>query len=224
VNAIPQIKALVFDAYGTLFDVYSVGALCDELFPGRGKELNQLWRTKQLEYTWLRSLMNAYADFERVTREALGYACGALKLDLDANRGAQLMAAYHRLAPFADVPAALAAFEALPLTILSNGSPSMLNAAVDHAGLRRYFRHVISVDEVKIFKPSPSVYRLAPQKLGLPAAQIGFVSSNCWDVAGATRFGFHCFWINRTGAPLDALDFTPFAIVQSLTEVGSKLK
>ena len=215
----PAIKAMVFDAYGTLFDVHSVIALCDRLFSGHGTALSQLWRTKQLEYTWLRSLMGCYEDFTAVTRAALQYACHSMQLPLDADKTAQLMAAYNNLALYPDAREALATLSNLKLAILSNGSPAMLNPAVKNAGLDQTFTAVISVDEVKIFKPAPKVYQLAPDKLGVAKSEIGFVSSNYWDAAGAKNYGFNVFWINRAGAQPDALGVGPDAVLGKLTEL-----
>jgi len=215
-------QALVFDAYGTLFDVHSVIALCEELWPGKGAALSQLWRTKQLEYTWQRSLMRRYQDFGRVTDAALGYACSALGLPLDAERRRKLMDAYGTLATFPEVAGALAELKArkLKLAILSNGSPAMLRPVVANAGLRGLITAVISVDPKKIYKPAPVVYRLAVEKLRVPKAAIGFVSSNCWDACGAKSFGFRVFWINRTAAPVDVLGAPPDHIIQGLDELA----
>ena len=218
--ALPQvIKALVFDAYGTLFDVHSIVTLCDSLFPGRGTPLSQLWRAKQLEYTWLRSLMGRYENFTAVTRDALEYSCQVLHLSLDAAKSAQLMAAYNNLSLYPDARDALAALSGLKLAILSNGSPAMLGPVVKNAALDKTFTAVISVDEVKTFKPDPRVYQLAPDRLGVAAAEIGFVSSNYWDAAGARSFGFHVFWINRAGAQPDRLGAEPHQVLQKLTEL-----
>jgi 2-haloacid dehalogenase len=214
-----KIKALVFDAYGTLFDVYSVGTLCDSLFPGRGSPLTQLWRAKQLEYTWLRSLMGRYVDFTMVTQAALEYACRVLHIKLDAAKTAQLMAAYNNLALYPETRDALAALSGLKLAILSNGSPAMLGPLVKNAGLDNILTAVISVDEAKIFKPDPRVYQLAPDKLGVAVSEIGFVSSNYWDAAGAKNFGFQVFWINRTGTQPDALGMEPDCVLSKLTEL-----
>ena len=209
--------ALVFDAYGTLFDVHSVVALCDELWPGKGAQVSQLWRTKQLEYTWLRSLMRRYAPFSTVTREALAHACQALGLELTAERMEALMAEYTMLAIYPEVPRAFSSLRGVKKAILSNGSPDMLEPLVAHSGLE--LDAVISVDELKMFKPAPQVYELAPKKLGVAKERIGFVSSNCWDALGAKSFGFTVFWINRARAPLDRLGFEPDRVVGRLDEI-----
>ncbi len=217
------IKALAFDAYGTIFDVHSVIKLCDTLFPGQGVALSQQWRAKQLEYTWLRSLMNAYVDFWQVTESGLVFACKALGLALNDNNRKQLMNAYLHLTPYADVLPALQQLQHLPLVILSNGAPQMLHDVVANAGLSAHFAHLLSVDTVKIYKPHRSVYELAPITLGVPANEIGFVSSNSWDVIGATHFGFRTFWINRGKQPLDELGFEPYRIVSRLAEVADEI-
>ncbi len=215
----PPIKALVFDAYGTLFDVHSVIALCHELFPGRGAQLSQNWRAKQLEYTWLKSLMGRYEDFGNVTEAALKFACKALKLDCPPQSRKRLMQAYLRLEPYPEVKDALAALSHCKLAILSNGSPKMLKALVKNNGLTKAFDEVISVDEVKIYKPSPKVYALAPKKLKVPKNNIGFVSSNLWDICGAASFGLRTFWINRAGNPADELGYSPEATLTNLTDL-----
>jgi 2-haloacid dehalogenase len=210
--------AVVFDAYGTLFDVHSVVALCDELWPGRGAQLSQLWRAKQLEYTWLRSLMERYEDFARVTEAALRYACAALGLAYDDGRRDRLMQAYLRLATFPEVPETLRTLHGrgVRLAILSNGSPAMLRGVVAESGLASLIPEVLSVDEVAIYKPAPAVYRLALDRLGVPAGAVGFASSNCWDAAGAKSFGFRTYWVNRAGAPLDGLGQAPDHELRSL--------
>ncbi len=215
------IQALVFDAYGTLFDVHSVIAMCEELWPGQGAALSQLWRAKQLEYTWQRSLMRRYEDFARVTAAGLRHGCAALGLALDESRRLRLMDAYLRLATYPEVRTALTELKAmrLKLAILSNGSPAMLRPVVANAGLRGAIGTVISVDPAKIYKPAPAVYQLAVRKLRAPKSAIGFVSSNCWDACGAKSFGFRTFWINRAGAPLDELGAVPDHIVGSLAEL-----
>ncbi len=209
-------QALVFDAYGTLYDVHSVVRRCDEFWPGKGAALSQLWRTKQLEYTWQRSLMRRYLPFSQITREALAYACESLKLALDAAKTEALMQEYLRLAPYPDVTGALAKLKGKK-AILTNGSPDMIEPLVKHSGLK--FDAVLSVDEVRQFKPVPEVYQLAVDRLAVPKESIGFVSSNCWDALGAKAFGFTVYWINRTGAPVDRLGFQPDRIVGGLDEV-----
>jgi len=208
-----SIDAFVFDAYGTLFDVQSVMQRCESWWPGKGAALSQAWRAKQLEYTWQRSLMQRYQPFSAVTRDALAWACESLGLALDENKAKSLMDEYLRLSTFPDVPAALERLKRRQ-AILSNGSPDMLVPLVKNSGLK--FDAVLSVDEVKIFKPAPEVYELAVKKLSVPKDRIGFVSSNCWDALGAKSFGFTAYWINRAGAPLDRLGFTPDAILKSL--------
>ena len=211
--------ALVFDAYGTLFDVHSVVALCDELWPGKGAQLSQLWRTNQLEHTWLRSLMGRYEDFAHVTEAALRYACAALALPYDDAKRSRLMRAYLHLATFPEVKDALARLHGIELAILSNGAPTMLQDLVANAGLAAAIPHVLSVDEVRIYKPSPAVYQLAVDRLGVPAKAIGFVSSNGWDAAGAKAFGFRTFWVNRAGAPVDPLGAAPDHVIGSLADL-----
>lgn len=218
------IKALAFDAYGTIFDVHSVITLCDQLFPGRGQALSQQWRAKQLEYTWLRSLMGTYVDFWQVTESGLLFASKALGLELTAEKREQLMNAYLHLTPYPDVAPAFGRLVQLPLAILSNGAPRMLHDVVANANLSRYFQHLLSVDTVKIYKPHASVYQLAPNTFGVSASEMGFVSSNSWDVIGATHFGFRTFWINRGKQPLDELGVQPYRVVFSLGEVADALQ
>jgi len=211
--------ALVFDAYGTLFDVHSVVALCDELWPGRGTQLSQLWRARQLEYTWLRSLMGRYEDFGRVTEAGLRYACAALKVPYDDAKRDRLMRAYLHLATFPEVTDTLRRLRGIKLAILSNGAPAMLRDVVSNSDLGGLIPDVLSVDELQIYKPAPQVYQLAVDRLGAPAPAIGFVSSNGWDAAGAKSFGFRTFWVNRTGAPRDGLGFAPDHELGSLAEL-----
>ncbi len=220
----PAPKALVFDAYGTLFDVHSVITECEALFPGKGASLSQLWRGKQLEYTWLRSLMGRYADFSAITRAALTTASNALHLELSEAAATRLMDAYLVLKVFPDVMDALSRLHGRKLAILSNGSPAMLNAVVRHARLDQLLDAVLSVDALRIFKPHPSVYAYAAERLQAPAGAIGFVSSNFFDVAGATSFGFRTFWINRTGATPDDLGYQPAAVLSQLTDLPALLK
>jgi 2-haloacid dehalogenase len=210
------VEALVFDAYGTLYDVHSVVTRCESCWPGKGAQLSQLWRAKQLEYTWQRSLMRRYVPFSTVTREALAYACAALGLQLSVAQMEGLMGEYLRLATYPDVAHSLQSLK-MKCAILSNGSPDMLLPLVEHSGLK--LDAVLSVDEVKIFKPAPQVYELAVQKLAVPKDRIGFVSSNCWDALGAKSYGFTVYWINRAAAPVDRLGFQPDRVLKSLHEI-----
>lgn len=219
-----RIKALVFDAYGTLFDVHSVISACNQDFTGHGAALSQAWRAKQLEYTWLRSLMGRYKDFWQLTESALVFACKSLGLPCPPATRARLMEVYLHLSPYPEVQQALKSLSEYSLAILSNGSPRMLRAAVESAGLKGIFSRIISVDEARIYKPSPTVYRLAPQKLHVAKAAIGFVSSNFWDVAGAKAFGFRTYWVNRSNAPAEELGLVPDATVSSLTDLVGVIK
>ena len=214
-----RVEALVFDAYGTLYDVHSVVRRCETVFPGKGTALSQLWRAKQLEYTWQRSLMQRYVPFSTVTREALAYSCAALGLELGEHEQA-LMDEYLHLAPFPEVRAALARLPGKK-AILSNGSPDLLEPLVRNS--RLHFDAVLSVDELRIYKPAPQVYELAVRRLGVPKEAIGFVSSNCWDALGAKSYGFTVYWINRGSAPVDALGVAPDAQLKSLADLVDEI-
>ncbi|HVE49066.1 MAG TPA: haloacid dehalogenase type II [Casimicrobiaceae bacterium] len=211
--------AFVFDAYGTLYDVHSVARLGEALAPGHGAALSQLWRVKQLEYTWQTSLMERRIDFREVTTRALDYALAALGLSLDATARQALVDAWLDLAPFPDARATLERLRPAPRWILSNGTLDMLRPLLERSGLASSVDGVLSVDAVGIYKPSPRVYELATSALGLPADRIGFVSANCWDAIGAKAFGFTVWWINRAGAPIDRHGPAPDHVVASLDEV-----
>ena len=219
------LDALVFDAYGTLFDVHAVIDRCEKFWPGKGAQLSQLWRAKQLEYSWLRSLIGRYQPFSALTRDALGYACEALGLALDEAKTKTLMQDYLGLAPYPDVPEALAALKGggRKLAILTNGSPDMIEPLVKNRGLQSSFDAVLSVDPLKTFKPAPRVYQLAVDSLRVPAANIGFISSNGWDALGAKSFGFTVFWINRGAAPVDRLGFQPEGMLASLGDLAPRI-
>jgi 2-haloacid dehalogenase len=217
-----ELSALVFDAYGTIFDVHSVGRLAERHFPGKGAALSSAWRGKQLEYTWLRTLMGRYEDFSRVTQASLEWALESLGIEPEDAVKRALIDEYRKLSVFPEVPDALEKLSvAKPLAILSNGHPEMLEAVVDHNGLRSRFRGgVLSVHPAKRFKPDPAVYRIAEEKLGVTRSLIGFVSSNGWDAAGAKSFGFKVFWVNRGGAPVERLGVRPDATVRNLKELA----
>lgn len=216
-----EISALVFDAYGTLFDVHSVTRRAEILFPGKGAALSAAWRAKQLEYTWLRTLMGRYEDFSRVTHASLEWTFEHLGLDASETAERALVDEYRKLAMFPEVPETLEALaKDRPLAILSNGHPEMLNAVVEYNGIADRFRGgVLSVHLVKHFKPDPSVYSIVEEQLGISRSMVGFVSSNGWDAAGAKSFGFRVFWVNREGAPVERLGVRPDAIVKSLAEI-----
>jgi 2-haloacid dehalogenase len=220
-----ELSALVFDAYGTIFDVHSVGRLAESLFPGKGAAISAAWRAKQLEYTWLRTLMGNYEDFNRVTRSSLEWALESLGIEADETVKRALADEYRKLTPFADARPALEKLaEGRPLAILSNGYPEMLEAVVDHNGMRPIFRGgILSVHAAKRFKPDPAVYRIAEEALGVTRSLIGFVSSNGWDAAGAKSFGFRVYWVNRGAAPVERLGVRPDATIRDLGELVSQL-
>jgi 2-haloacid dehalogenase len=212
------IRGYVFDAYGTLFDVHSVVEAGREITSDPAT-LSATWRQKQLEYTWLRALMGRYEDFWAVTDAALRHAVRRLGIPVTQAQLGRLMNAYLSLACFAEVPAALERLAPRPRAILSNGSPRMLEAVVAESGLGPSLAHVLSVDTVKTYKPAPAVYALGPKALGVPAAELLFVSSNAWDVAGAKAFGYQVAWCNRTGAPAEELGLVPDYVVTRLDQL-----
>jgi len=198
------IRAILFDAYGTLYDVQSVRVLADELCGDQGELVTQLWRLKQLEYTWLRTAMDRYEDFWQVTREALLFALGAAQIEPTPERVNRLLDGYLHLAPYPETAAALEALRGFRLAILSNGSTGMLEELVSTSGFTPLFAQVISVDRARHYKPHPSCYALAAPTLGVADSEILFVSSNGFDVAGAKSYGFAVAWIER-GGPAVAL-------------------
>lgn len=216
-TAFARCRAVAFDAYGTLFDV---AAPTRVLLGERAEEVSQLWRRKQLEYSWLRSLMGRHADFAQVTSEALAYAMESAGI-ADETLAAKLLTMYRRLPAYDDAKPTLAQLrgKGLKLAILSNGSPEMLAPMVEAAGLSAAFDMVLSVEDAGIFKPHPSVYQLACDRLALAPADIGFVSANGWDAAGAASFGFTVAWLNRRHEPVDRLPGKPAAQLRSLAEL-----
>ena len=211
---------MVFDAYGTLFDVGSAAERARDRLGEDWRGVAETWRSKQLQYTWLRSLMGKHADFWKVTGDALDFALEAAGIADPALRD-RLLTLYERLGAYPDAKAALAALRAqkLKLAILSNGAPRMLAAAAESAGLASLLDTVLSVEEVGTYKPSPAVYRLAADRLGVWPSEIGFVSANGWDACGAKAFGFRVAWCNRTGQPAERLPGTPDVVIRSLEEL-----
>jgi 2-haloacid dehalogenase len=191
------IKAVVFDAYGTLYDIQSVAAVTEEAFPGYGDIITQIWRIKQLEYSWLRSLMRRYEDFSVVTHESLVYTLRVLGLAHNAAAFDRIMDKYRHLDLYPDASTTLATFKAKKLAILSNGSSDMLNALVKNSGLDRVLDATISVDQKRVFKPAPEAYSLIESRLGTRPDEVLFVSSNPWDACGAKAFGLNVAWIER---------------------------
>ena len=211
------IKAVVFDAYGTLYDIQSVAAVTEEAFPGYGEIITQIWRIKQLEYTWLRSLMRRYQDFSVITQDALAYSIRVLGLKHDAAAFERIMDKYLHLDLYPDAMTALGAMKGRKLAILSNGSTGMLNALVRNSGLDRVLDATISIDSRKIFKPAPDAYSLIEATLGVPPAEVLFVSSNPWDACGAKSFGLTVAWIERVTPEAMALECAGSDLVAPLT-------
>ena len=194
------IKAVVFDAYGTLYDIQSVASVTEQAFPGHGEVITQVWRMKQLEYTWLRSLMGRFEDFSVVTRESLRYTLDALGLACDAATFDAIMDKYLHLDPYADARTTLSALKDYKLAILSNGSISMLDALVRNSGFQPLLDATLSVDAARVFKPDPKTYALVERELGVKPHEVAFVSSNPFDVSGSKSFGFRVAWIERVSA------------------------
>jgi 2-haloacid dehalogenase len=212
----------VFDAYGTLFDVHSAARRHAALIGPAAERLSELWRAKQLEYSWTRSLMGVHHDFQALTEEALDVAAAMVGGVAPAARAA-LLEAYATLSAYPEVPATLARLRAsgARLAILSNGTPDMLARACGSAGLNAAFDAVLSIEAAGVFKTDPRAYRLATDRFGCAAQDVTFVSSNRWDVAGATAFGFSCLWINRSGAPDEYRDLRPRRVIASLAQIAT---
>jgi len=211
------IKAFVFDAYGTLYDIQSVAAVTEEAFPGYGDFITQIWRMKQLEYTWQRSMMQRYEDFSVVTRESLVYSLKLLGLAYSDAVFERIMDKYVHLDLYPDAKAALAALSGHKLAILSNGSTQMLNDLVKNTGLDQVLYATISIDSERIFKPAPQAYTLIEKKLGVKPGEVIFVSSNPFDVAGAKSFGLNVAWIERVTPQAMAAEIKPGAPVAPVT-------
>jgi len=221
----PLPSAICFDAYGTLFDVYSVGQCAEGLFPGMGSALARMWRDKQVEYTRLRSMGQRYETFWSITQDSLVYCGAALGLAMGKAEVNALMTQYASLSGFPEALETLKRLKAagLKLAIHSNGDPDMLAKAVASSGMQGIFETVLSADTVKRYKIDASVYQLAPDYFGCAANDILFVSSNGWDICGASWFGFETFWVNRAGAPREQLGVSPNHEAQDLSAVADLL-
>jgi 2-haloacid dehalogenase len=222
---IPGLRAALFDAYGTLFDVASAASAARDALGDRWERIAEVWRAKQLQYTWLRSLEGRHADFAAVTADALDYALEAVGIARDAALRARLLELYERLAAYPDARDALARVRAAGLRtgILSNGAPAMLASAVRSAGLADLLDVVVSVEEVGVYKPHPSVYARGAERIGAAPGEILFVSSNGWDADGAKAFGYRVVWCNRAGAPRERLPHPPDAVVTTLADIDAFL-
>ena len=223
-RGVMNVQGCVFDAYGTLFDLNGAVAAVSTTLGDRAADLLRVWRGKQLEYTWLRSMMGRHADFSQVTREALAYACAAIGSDVDGLEAALLDAFFH-LPAYPDAEPLLRAVRARDLrtAVLSNGTPAMLDAGLRSTGLAPLLDAVLSVEEVGIYKPSPAVYRHASAALAIAPEALAFVSANAWDIAGASSAGLRAIWINRTGAPPERLPYGPAVEVESLAAIADLL-
>ena len=218
---LPSTQAVLFDAYGTLFDVYSVALTAEQLFPGNGDRLSALWRDKQIEYSRLTSMSGRYQPFWELTQAALRYAALRLGLNLSDSAQQRLMDEYRCLKPFVENLEVLQALRkrGVPAGILSNGNPEMLNAAVKSAGFDALLDPVLSIHDTRRYKTDPAAYALGTSALGLPAQAILFVSSNAWDALGASWYGYTTLWVNRAGLPAEQLDPPPHRIARNLREV-----
>ncbi|MEK4649578.1 MULTISPECIES: haloacid dehalogenase type II [Exiguobacterium] len=215
----PTIQAFVFDVYGTLFDVHSVKAACDEQFPGKGDQISQIWRTKQLEYFFIRQISGRYEDFSDVTRDALRYALSAAEVTWTTETEDALIATYAELSPYEEVEDVLKQLQDKQTVVLSNGTADMLEQLIANASFTELFDELVSIDGVKQYKPSPAAYMHWFKTTDLKRDEVLFMSSNGWDIIGAKNFGFRTAWINRDGKPIEAMDVRPDAIYDDLTGI-----
>jgi len=221
----PNIKAIGFDGF-PIFDPRPISALAEQLFPGRGAELSNAWRTRQFEYQWLRALSGRYADFWQATEDALVFSCELLQLDLTTEKRQRLMHAYLELKAWPDAPPALQVLKkmGIRLAFISNLTPQILNAGIKNAGLQDVFEHVLSTDRIKTYKPDPRAYQMGMDAFNLKREEILFVPFSGWDAAGAKSFGYTTFWVNRLGLPAERLGVTPDAMGKNLTDLVSYVK
>ena len=218
-------EALAFDMYGTLVNPIRIWKQLEQYIPHHGIRVSELWRQKQLEYTFRLTTMERYEDFEQVTRKALDYALAAFGYTLDVEQKQQLMAQYNDLERFPDVEPGLERLQAMghTMVVFSNGSPSMLGPLMKTAGLEKYFQGFVSVDEIHVYKPSPKVYQLAAKKLGRPIGEVRLISSNPFDVIGAMNAGMQAAWIDRSNGLFDTLGSRPDMVVGTLIELADRL-
>jgi 2-haloacid dehalogenase len=221
----PQFKAIAFDAF-PIFDPRPVFGLAETLFPGKGAELSNAWRTRQFEYQWLRALSGHYVDFWQTTEDGLVFAAKLLQLELTLEKRAQLMQAYLGLKAWPDVPSALSALQesGIRLAFLSNMTTQMLEAGIKNAGLDGVFEHVLSTDQIRAYKPDPRAYQMAIDAFRLPREEILFAAFAGWDAAGAKWFGYPTFWVNRLNVPAEELGVILDAVGRDLTELVSFVK
>lgn len=215
----PTIHAFVFDVYGTLFDVHSVKAACDEYFPGKGDQISQAWRTKQLEYFFIRQISGRYEDFSVVTRDALRYALDAAGTTASVDVEDKLIATYAELTPYEEVADVLKQLHHKQTVVLSNGTDAMLESLIRNASFTELFDEIVSIDGVKQYKPSPAAYMHWFKTTDLKRDEVLFMSSNGWDIAGAKNFGFQTAWINRDGKPIDMPELAPDAVYEDLSGI-----
>lgn len=220
-----KIKAILFDAF-PVFDSRPVFILAEHLFPGRGAELSNVWRTKQFEYQWLHALSGRYVDFWQATEDSLVYAARLLKLELTPHKRKYLMDAYLSLKAWPDAPAALETLrsEGLRLAILSNATPKILDAGIKNSSLEGKFEHVISTDKIKTYKPDPRAYQMAIEAFGLTKEEFLFAAFAGWDAAGAKSFGYTTYWVNRLNLPQEQLGVTPDAAGKDLSDLVAFVK
>ena len=214
------VKHAVFDAYGTLFDVHSAVSKYQLKLGNKAQEVSSLWRQKQLEYTWLRSIMECYVNFEQVTQEALDFALESTGIS-DSNLRGDLLNAYQELSCYNEVPDVLRFIKnkGLGMYILSNGTFAMIEAGLKNSNLDDYFDQIFSVDRIRVFKPDPRVYQIAVDQIGCKPEEILFFSSNAWDISGASYFGYQTVWVNRFGQKYERLPGIPFLVINSLDAV-----
>jgi 2-haloacid dehalogenase len=219
-TAKPKFGAIAFDAF-PIFDPRPVFALAEQLFPGKGAELSDAWRTRQFEYQWLRALSGQYADFWKATEDSLVFAAELLKLELTPNKHKELMDAYLEIKAWPDVPSALKSLKGagIRLAFLSNATPKILDAGIENSGLGNVFEHVLSTDKIKTYKPDPRAYQMAVDAFGLRREEILFVAFAGWDAAGAKSFGFPTFWVNRQGVPAEQLGVFADGVGKNLDEL-----